>query len=366
MRIHLIRTPEYEYEEYLKVCELLQSYPGPMEFVARERNSDELDFVHITDNSLLPPLPYKFKKNSFYPWPSEYDQPVSWGEIFSFCNSYRKWKEIPQNDFVILLTNRRNEYNWFSSFDQQNNAFVHTADWENFVTDVSPKYPIAYEIVANIVRSLMNLDLENIPNQFIHEPFKACMNDFCKNKKEIIIKLSNSRICPDCLSRINSLDVSNEMMTQVQAIFKGIQSEFDFKVETKPIAPSKISISDKGEILLDDYEIVLNMPELWKTLYIFFLRHPEGVLAANIDDFAAELREIYSVCRPTARVDMVNTSIANLVYHDRAHFNQTKSKINKMIKDLLKEPRCNYYLIEGVRNNPYKISIPRNLVDIRF
>lgn len=366
MKIHLIRTPEYEYEEYLKVCELLQSYPGPMEFVARERNSDELDFVHITDNSLLPPLPYKFKKNSFYPWPSEYDQPVSWGEIFSFCNSYRKWKEIPQNDFVILLTNRRNEYNWFSSFDQQNNAFVHTADWENFVTDVSPKYPIAYEIVANIVRSLMNLDLENIPNQFIHEPFKACMNDFCKNKKEIIIKLSNSRICPDCLSRINSLDVSNEMMAQVQAIFKGIQSEFDFKVETKPIAPSKVSISHDGIIYLNDYDIVLNMPELSKTLLIFFLRHPEGLSAVDIRGFEDELKDIYRVCRPNAREEIVISTISNLVHYNGTSFNQTKSRVNRIIKDLLKEPRSQYYLIDGGRNNRYSINIPRDLVDIRF
>ena len=366
MKVHLIKTPEYTSEEYTKVCEFLQSFQGPMDFISTDYEFDKKDFYFLR-YELYPEHSFKYPSNdSALPFDPSRGAPLSWREMFSLCENYRVKEEIQSNDFVILLTKRKNGMNWFSSFDQRNNAFVHTAEWEYFVTDVSAKYPIAYEVVANIVRTFMNLDLENIPNQYIHEPFKACMNDFCQNKKEIIIKLSNSRICPDCLDRIKSQHVSNEMLEQVQAIFKGIQSEFDFKVEKKPLTPSKISISDNGIIYLVDYDIVLNMPELWKTLFIFFLKHPEGVLAVNIGNYAEELKDIYKKCRPKAKNEMVNAAISNLVHHDGASFNQTRSKLNKMIKDLLKEPRCNFYTIDGAKNNPYLVTIERDLVDIRF
>ena len=366
MKIHLIKTPEYALEEYSKVCEFLQSFQGPMEFISTEYEFDEKDFYFLR-YELYPHHPFKYPANDkALPYDPNRGTPLSFKELFSLCDFYRNEEKISSTDFVILLTNRKNGMNWFSAFDQKNNVFVHTAEWELYTNDVSPKYPIAYEVVANTIQTLMNLDVTTIPNEYIHQPFKACMNDFCQNKKEIIIKLSNSRICPECLARIKSQLVSNEMLKQVQAIFKGIQSEFDFRVEETPLAPSKISISDDGIIYLNDYDIVLNMPELSKTLLIFFLRHPEGLSAVDIRGFEDELKEIYRVCRPNAREEIVISTISNLVHYSGTSFNQTKSRVNRIIKELLKEPRSQYYLIDGGRNNRYSINIPRDLVDIRF
>jgi len=366
MKIHVIKTPEYEFEEYLKVCEFLQSFQGPMEFISTEYEFDKNEFYFLK-YELYPDHPFKYPSNdSALPFDPNRGAPLSWREMFSLCENYREKEEIQSNDFVILLTKRKNGMNWFSSFDQKNNAFVHAAEWENYTKDVSPKYPIAYEVVANTLQTLMNVDLNTIPNEYIHQPFKACMNDFCQNKQEIIIKLSNSRICPECLDRIKSQHVSNEMLAQVQAIFKGIQSEFDFKVDTKPIAPSKISISEKADIYLVDYDIPLNMPELWKTLYIFFLQHPEGVLLVNLVDFSDNLKSIYRVCRPNATENFVNSTIGNLVFAQGGSFNQIRGRLNTKIMDLLKEPRYKNYIIDGGRSMPYSINIPRELVDIRF
>lgn len=366
-KIHLIRTPDYDIEEYLQVCEFLQSFQGPMEFISTEYQFDEkqFDFLNV-ENIVTDPLFFKkYSIKSFSEIDSSHLDPIKWNEMFSLCDFYREQENVQKEDFVVLLTKRRNELNWFSSHDNTN-AFVHTGDWERFVVDVSPKYPIAYQVVANIVRTFMDLDLKNIPNQYIHQPFKACMNDFCLNKSEIMIKISNARICPDCLARIRSKQVSNEMLLQVQDLFLGIRSEIDFKIEEKTINPSRITISATGNINLEEYNKIINMPELWKTIYIFFLRHPEGILLVNIGNYSDELKEIYKKCRPTATVEMVNSAIANLVHHDGASFNQKRSRINRTITDLLKEPRSQHYIIDGSRNQPYSIRIPRDLIDIRF
>lgn len=369
-KIHLIRTPDYEFKEYQKVCELLQSFQGPMEFISTEYEFDEhqFDFLNV-DFIATDPL---FVKKYLFKSASEIDSkllgPLSWEEMFFLCDSYRKQENVDLKDFVVLLTIRRNELNWFSSNDKKNNAFVHTGDWERFVGDVSPKYPIAYQVVANIVRSFMDIDLKNIPNQYIHQSPKSCMNDFCLNKKEIIFKLSSAGICCDCLARIRIQQVSDEMLLQVKGILFGIRSEFDFKVDEQPLTPSKVIINSSGDIQLIDYGINLNMPALMKSLYIFFLSHPEGMLVSELEKNIDELRKIYKICRPGVRDAMLHSTIINLVDSDGASFRSVKSKLNARIQELLKDPRAGFYTIDGMQYNKFSVSVASEykLVDIRF
>ena len=366
MKIHLIKTPEYASEEYSKVCEFLESFQGPMEFISTKYDFDKKDFNFLR-YELYPHHPFKYPANDkALPYDPNRGTPLSFKELFSLCDFYRREEKISPTDFVILLTNRKNGMNWFSAFDQKNNVFVHTAEWELYTKDISPKYPVAYEVVANTIQTLMNLDVSIIPSEFIHQPFKACMNDFCQNKQEIIIKLSNARICPGCIDRIRSQNVSNEMLKQVQAIFKGIQSEFDFRVEDTPLTPSKVSINSTCEIELIEYGINLNLPSLWKSLFIFFLRHPEGMFVPDLGKHVDELIYIYKKCRPNVREEMAETVIKNLV--DADYFRTIKSKLNSRILDLLKDPRASFYIIDGMQYNKFFINVASrdNLVDIRW
>jgi hypothetical protein len=59
---------------------------------------------------------------------------------------------LQKEDFVILLTEVANEKNWFSALDPDNlyNGFVHTDDWEHYI-DCQPQFPIAYEVIAQIL-----------------------------------------------------------------------------------------------------------------------------------------------------------------------------------------------------------------------
>ena len=79
-----------------------------------------------------------------------------------------------------------------------------------------------------------------------------------------------------------------------------------------------------------------------------------------------ELKGIYKICRPKASERLVNSTIANLVHHSGASFNQKRGRLNKKIIQLLKEPRFKHYIIDGQRNDRYFINISSDLVDIRF
>ena len=118
---------------------------------------------------------------------------------------------------MVLLTNRKNALNWFSASDESNNIFVHAADWELY-TKVNPKYAIAYQVLENVLQVLMKADIYHAPNEFIHEIPRGCMNDLCKRKQEIIIKLQTGNICADCIARIRSEGASEAIFLALFAM----------------------------------------------------------------------------------------------------------------------------------------------------
>jgi hypothetical protein len=161
MKVHLIKTPEYESENFRDVCDLLSSFDGALEFVATEYEFDKNQFPFL--HKIFPDLKFKYESDikKIY-FNKELGLPLSSRELFSLCDFYRNTFNIHSDDFVVLLTIRRNALNWFSHCENKN-AFVHTGDWEHY-TDANPKYAIAYQVVENVMQSLIKLDTVTIPN----------------------------------------------------------------------------------------------------------------------------------------------------------------------------------------------------------
>jgi len=365
MKVHLIKTPEYEPENFRDVCELLNSFDGTLEFVASEYQFDKEQFSFL--QKFYPDFRFKYesdiKKINFN---KELGLPLSWRELFSLCDFYRTTFNIDKEDFVVLLTIRRNSLNWFSHCKNKN-AFIHTGDWEKF-TNINPKYPIAYQVASNILRALMKLDYTSIPNPFVHGEPRGCMNDFCQNKEQIIIKLQTANICIDCADKIQQENIDRNIVKQILEIFEGIRNELLFKQKfKKQVAPVPITINERKQILLpqlDNLEIRLN--PLFKTLYIFYLKHTEGVRLNELNDFKIELLSLYRKLSVADNNQTIEMRITDLVNPIGGSFSQKKSKLNKIITDLLGEPLAKFYRIEGEPGEPFKINIPNNLIDIRY
>ncbi len=291
---------------------------------------------------------------------------LSWEQLFSICHYYRNQFKIDKDDFVILLTLRRNDLNWFSIFDLKNNAFVHAGDWDKY-TYYNSKYPTAYEVVANVLRTLMRLPLE-ISNNYFHIKAIGCVNDLCQNKEQIILKLRTADICPACIKKIQEENIDQKIINQVLESFEGIRNELLFKQKFKTqISPVPIAINERKQILLpqlNNLEIRLN--PLFKTLYIFYLKHTEGVRLNELNDFKTELLSLYKKLSSEDNNQTIELRITDLVNPIGGSFSQKKSKLNKIITDLLGEPLAKFYRIEGEPGEPFRIKIPNNLIDIRY
>ncbi|MBS1631692.1 MAG: hypothetical protein JST10_03865 [Bacteroidetes bacterium] len=361
MKVHLIKTPEYEIEHFNEVYDFLCSFDGPIQFIPSTYvfNASQFEFLgysNLKNEEGVKKLLFDITMKTS----------LSWEHLFSLCSYYRSTFNINDSDFVVLLTLRSNTLNWFSHTENKN-VFIQTSDWDRY-TNSNPKYPIAYQIAENIMQSLMQVDMINIPNDNIHIEPRGCMNDFCENKEQIILKLRTADICQDCREKIEEEKIDPKIANHVFEIFEGIRTELLFKQKhKKQEQPVPIIINEKKQILLPSLgNLEIRLTPLFKTLYIFYLIHNEGVRLADLNDFKTELLSIYRKLSVRDDNEMSKRSIDDLVDAFGNSFSQKKSKINSKITELLGDPLAYFYRIEGERGEPFKINLPAHLIDIRY
>ena len=107
---------------------------------------------------------------------------------------------------------------------------------------------------------------------------------------------------------------------------------------------------------------ILNLRPLVKTLFILFLRHPEGILLKQRDAFRAELEEIYGMISPNTDRDDVRARVARLVDLEDNSFSEKASVLNARLKELLPDEIAGEYQISGYNGCPRKIRLNPLLV----
>lgn len=126
---------------------------------------------------------------------------------------------------------------------------------------------------------------------------------------------------------------------------------------------SAVTVSGDLRIYLPDYnEMELRMTPLARTLYIFFLCHPEGVCLADIPDYTDELADIYLLVKPGADEKLARSSIADLTRPFSESLQQKLSLTRRAVRRQILTPSlAEHYLIKGERGGKYGIEIPAEL-----
>lgn len=148
----------------------------------------------------------------------------------------------------------------------------------------------------------------------------------------------------------------------------------DFRIRKVLLFPSlsKIQITNCFRILLLDYEIEIEMPPLQKTLYIFYLRHSEGVELERLSVYYDELLAIYKVLLNGENAQKLERNIRRLTDVADVVIKKClciKEAFLKVTNDFVAR---NYY-IESKKDEtqrkeqesisvPLKITLPRKLV----
>lgn len=132
--------------------------------------------------------------------------------------------------------------------------------------------------------------------------------------------------------------------------------------------PSRIVIDKKCRVYLPDYskqEVV--MPYLDKTLFLFFLSHPQGLEFRKIHKHKKDLYNIYQVVSEAKNMgaERIRDCINNLVNPKNNRIYEVCSRVRKaFLKTVANVDQAEYYCISGQHGGVRRISIDRKLIQV--
>lgn len=290
--------------------------------------------------------------------------PLSWRELFAICQFYRDHSPVEPSSTVILLTRRPNALNWFSAFDQQQNVFIHTAGWEKFIPG-EPKYPVAYEVLANSLQVQMaqGLNLEH-KEGCLHKDAIGCMNDFCVDKTQIAFKLRTGDICGGCLDRLKMAEVPDVVVGGALQGFDQLREQMLFRQGfRRSTRPGPVAVNRHYRIVFPGQgNLEAKMPCLARTVYLFFLRHPEGVRLAELCDHRSEITRLYDQISRSGSRDTMQRSLDRLLDPLENGLHENLSRIRKALVETLGETLAGPYQITGEAGDIYRIRLEPDLI----
>lgn len=381
MNVHLLRSPELNKETYLNVLYLLQQFNGPIRFIACE--DDVIEFDNETEirtwnnkkdfersfniREMKTPSP-KFSLFEIPEIKFPYkEKKKTWDQLFSECDKYRNSKSIPQDDFVVLLTDVGNDINWFGGVSESmKNYFVQTSNWGHFFGySIDIRFPIAYEVICWVMRYYMFENRDKL-EKGVHEVPLGCIMDLCKDKSQIILKMRTADVCESCMDKFVARDISPLYSRQFFDILDGIRNSMTFRGRAVLLQqPSRLEITKHLNIFFTDLgnlELKLNPKE--KAIYFLYLEHVEGISISYLSDYKKDLTKLYKSFKSTEHDSDVKIkgAIDILINPQENEINIVLSRINKKIKDAVGESLSEFYSIKGERGEKKRIKIDRELV----
>lgn len=137
-----------------------------------------------------------------------------------------------------------------------------------------------------------------------------------------------------------------------------IEQILNYKVEL-----SRIRISSLGDISLSDYGKEVKMDTLSKSVYILFLRHPEGIEFKRMPEYRSEFKAIYGKLTgrsDTAAIEHSLDLLCNPV--ESNSLNEKVSKIKRAFNATVDPRIAQHYCIQGPAGGIKKVVIPEDLI----
>lgn len=369
MKVHLFKSENVDSELIGKVVDLLRGIKGPLIFLSDEKflidfDSEEMDTQIINERKFNKLLVFNNMGIVCEPrsFPLERET-TTWQNLFKKIDSIRTLMQIPNDEFVILLTDVANEQNWFGLIDERNatNGFIHTADWDYFLK-CNLEFPIAYMVISLILQKHMFSNMRELID-YTHKHPMGCINDFCENKKDIILKLRTADICIDCFKLIqNKIETTllNQCISILDHLRVGMMYSQNFR-QTQPA--SSLHITKQNKIFLTDYNnIEIKLRPLEKALYFLYLNHAEGIKLTSLPDYKEELQQYYLELANTGLLAEIHNKINILVNVNSNSASEKISRIKAEFESKIGEQLSKQYIIQGGNGEVKGILLNREMV----
>lgn len=259
----------------------------------------------------------------------------------------------PQDSFEALHEQVYNKFNAvLGSIDSDYSFSVGSADAVEEICDYCPHLP-----------------MEEI------EP-SSCQRQSGVNKSfwrsRIPVERNLYELCDDIDDEVESAPISSpelDLLAQEakEAIDKLLLSGFSAEVIKgwldQKVKLSRIRITKRNKILLVDYDIEVKMGPLPKTVFLFFLRHPEGMRFVDLQDYKQEIYDIYSRLAVSDDLDKMKRSVDLLTDPFDNSINEKCTMIKYAFQKVIKDDIASNYYVSGKQGHVMKIPLDRTLVE---
>ena len=124
----------------------------------------------------------------------------------------------------------------------------------------------------------------------------------------------------------------------------------------------QLVITRNYKIFLSDERREVRLEPLIKSVYLLFLKHPEGIIFKDLPDYRKELALIYNKVRPWGLTDRALKSIEDVTNPMLNSINEKCARIRRTFVTMLDSSVAEQYYIKGARGKAKKITLPRELV----
>ena len=160
---------------------------------------------------------------------------------------------------------------------------------------------------------------------------------------------------------LKALKEAEEMIKGL--LLKGCPTELILSWLNQNVKMSRLRITRHYKILLVDYDKEIKMGPLPKTVFLFFLRHPEGVMFSHLQDYKEELRDIYGRVCTNDDPQKMEQSISRLTDPFDNSICEKCAAVKKAFVMNVSDTIAKNYYINGSQGERKGISLDRNLVE---
>ncbi len=230
-----------------------------------------------------------------------------------------------------------------------------------YYTRIDGKFPAQWKSFFNnyfrLARKSYDENEEALKKAHFYQPaFRLTLSPEQEKIEEKFYKYGNE-LSQEALEIIKQVKDPKQLELLMQFLDSRM-SELDNKTKL-----SRILINEY-EIRLPDYNKIIELTPLQKSVYILFLRHDEGINLKNLPDYKEELLDIYLKLSKRGKMEDIKSSINSLVDPLENSIHEKFSKIKSAFLTQFDDRLASHYYITGAKAQLKRITIDRNLVEL--
>jgi hypothetical protein len=130
------------------------------------------------------------------------------------------------------------------------------------------------------------------------------------------------------------------------------------------LKPSRIVFKNNRLLLMDYGNLEIRLRPLELTVYLFFLRHPEGVALHDFVDYRVELKGLYGHFANVDDPAVIENNIEKLVDLRTNSLNEKISRIKRVLISTIGNSLSDHYIIQGEKREKRGIKLPASHIII--